>query len=89
MQVFLDNFVVFSMMGHHLEYLRQCLQQCHDTHFKLNPTKFSFAVSGGRPLGQVLNRQGIAIDPAKVEAVLSPPHPTNAKGLMRFLGQFR
>ena len=87
MQVFLDDFAVFSMMDRHLDCLSKCLQHCRDTHLKLNPAKCAFAVSGGQLLGYLVRKQGIAIDPAKVEAVLSAPPPTNVKDLMRFRGQ--
>ena len=56
MQVFLDDFAVFSRMDHHLEHLRQCLQRCRDTHLKLNYAKCVFAESGGRLLRHLVSR---------------------------------
>ena len=45
MQVFLDDFVIVSSTNRYYECLHQCLQCYHDTNFKLNPAKCSFAVS--------------------------------------------
>ena len=56
MQVFLDDFAVFSMMDKHLGCLSECLQRCRDTHLKLNPAKCAFAVYDGRLLGHLVSK---------------------------------
>ena len=40
-------------------------------------------------MGHIVSKEGIAMDPDKVRAILEAPDPTNAKSLSRFLGQIR
>ena len=40
-------------------------------------------------LGHIVSRDGIAIDPDKVKAIMKAPPPTNPNALSRFLGQIR
>jgi hypothetical protein len=40
-------------------------------------------------LGHIVSKDGIAMDPDKVKAILEAPSPHNAKALSRFLGQIR
>ena len=62
--------------------LRLCLDRCH-------PAKCAFFVTSGNLLGYIINQEGIAMDPDKVQATLNAPAPSNAKALSRFLGQIR
>ena len=89
MQVFLDDFAVYSRHGEHLDHLRLCLEKCREYRLSLNPAKCVFGVASGNLLGHVVSREGIAVDPDKVKAILEAPAPTNAKALSRFLGQIR
>ena len=89
MQVFLDDFVVYSREGDHLQYLRLCLEKCRVYRLSLNPAKCVFGVSSGALLGHIVSKDGIAVDPDKVKAILEAPAPTTAKALSRFLGQIR
>ena len=89
MQVFLDDFAVYSQEGEHLQYLRLCLEKCRVYRLSLNPAKCVFGVSSGALLGHIVSKDGIAVDPDKVKAILEAPAPTTAKALSRFLGQIR
>jgi hypothetical protein len=46
----------------------------------LNPAKCVFAVSSRMLLGHIVSKDGIAIDPDKVKAILEAPAPHNAQG---------
>ena len=89
MQVFLDDFAVYSREGDHLQHLRLCLEKCRAYRLSLNPAKCVFGVSSGTLLGHIVSKEGIAVDPDKVKAILEAPAPTTAKALSRFLGQIR
>ena len=89
MQVFLDDFAVFGGVKEHLQHIRLCLQKCREARLSLNPAKCAFAVTSGMLLGHIVSKEGIAMDPDKVSAILEAPAPTNAKSLSRFLGQIR
>ena len=89
MQVFLDDFSVYSQKSKHFEHLRLCLEQCRKGRLSLNPAKCAFEVTSGALLGHIVSQEGIAVDPDKVRAILEAPAPTNAKALSRFLGHIR
>ena len=89
MQVFLDDFAVYSREGEHLQHLRLCLEKCRAYRLSLNPVKCVFGVSSGALLGHIVSKDGIAVDPHKVKAILEAPTPTTAKALSQFLGQIR
>ena len=87
MQVFLDDFVVYSRKTDHFDHLRLCLEWCRQGRLSLNPAKCAFGVTSGTLLGHIVSEEGIAVDPDKVTAILEAPTPINAKALSRFLGQ--
>jgi hypothetical protein len=89
MQVFLDDFAVFGTRKAHLQHVELCLEKCRKARLSLNPAKCAFAVTSGMLLGHVVSKEGIAMDPDKVKAILEAPAPHNAKALSRFLGQIR
>ena len=89
MQVFLDDFVVYSRKNGHFNHLRLCLERCRQGRLSLNPAKCAFGVTSGTLLGHIVSEEGIAVDPDKVKAILEALAPLNAKALSRFLGQIR
>ena len=89
MQVFLDDFAVYSRKTKHLGHLRMCLAKCWTTRLSLNPTKCAFGVTSGALLGHIVSKEGIAVDPDKVKAILQALTRTNARALSWFLGQIR
>ena len=89
MQVFLDDFVVYSQKTNHLQYLRLCLDRCQQGRFSLNPAKCAFGIPSLALLGHIVSQDGIAVDLDKVKTILEAPTPTNTKALSRFLGQIR
>jgi hypothetical protein len=88
-QVFLDDFAVFGMRKAHLQHIELCLKKCREARLSLNPAKCAFAVTNGMLLGHIVSKEGIAMDPNQVKAILEAPAPHNAKALSRFLGQIR
>jgi hypothetical protein len=89
MQVFLDNFAMFGSRKMHLQHVEMCLQMCWVARLSLNPANCCFTVTSGMLLGHIVSKDGIAMDPYKVKAILEAPAPHNAKALSRFLGQIR
>jgi hypothetical protein len=86
-QVFIDDILIYSrMMEEHDEHLRlvlQCLRE-HKLYGKLS--KCSFYQSKIHYLGHVISGEGIAMDPAKVEAIMEWPAPTNVPEVRSFMG---
>ena len=89
MQVFLDDFAVYGQRLEHLTQLRLCLDRCRQAGLSLNPAKCVFLVTTGDLLGHIVNQEGIAMDPGKVQAIMNAPAPSTTKALSRFLGQIR
>jgi hypothetical protein len=89
MQVCLDDFAVFGTRKANLQHVELCLEKCRKARLSLNPAKCAFAVTSGMLLGHIVSKEGIAMDPDKVKAILEAPAPHNAKALSRFLGQIR
>jgi hypothetical protein len=86
-QVFIDDILIYSrMMEEHDEHLRlvlQCLRE-HKLYGKLS--KCSFYQSRIHYLGNVISGEGITMDPAKVEASMEWPAPTNVTEVRSFMG---
>ena len=81
MQVFFDDFAVYGQQSEHLQHLRLFLDRCHQARLGLNLAKCAFHVTIGTLLGHIVSKTGIAMDPAKVQAILRAPAPTTAKAL--------
>lgn len=85
--VFFDDILVYSeTFEDHLVHLRLVLQLLSKDQWLVKRSKCKFGQQQLLYLGHVLSPDGIATDPAKVEAVSSWPQPTNVKELRSFLG---
>ena len=68
--VYLDDLTVFSGLDdEHLYHLRVVFQRCRKFRISLNPKKCLFAMDEGKLLGHIISKDGIHIDPARVEAI--------------------
>ena len=65
---------------------RAFLKKCREWNLKLNRDKLKRAEPTVAFMGHVLTAEGLKPDPAKVEAILEMPPPTDVKGVKRFLG---
>ncbi|XP_040164697.1 uncharacterized protein K02A2.6-like [Anopheles arabiensis] len=70
----------------HLKNLRAVLIRIEEFGFKLRAEKCSFLKPQIRYLGHLLDRQGIRPDPAKIEAILKMPAPTQLSEVRSYLG---
>ena len=61
--------------------------RCHHFNIRLNPHKCVFCVEAGRILGFIVSKDGIRIDPLKIEAILALPTPTNVIELQSLQGK--
>ena len=94
-EVYLDDLVAHSHLRVcHLYHLRLVFEGCRHYQVRLNPHKCIFCVKVGCLLGFIISREGIRVDPLKVEAILqlSPPrniqHLQYLKGMANFLRRF-
>ena len=78
--IYLDDITVFSKLDNqHLDYLRQVFIKCRKYGISLNPKKYLFGLEEGKLLGHIISKDGIRIDPARIEAILLIQHPRNIK----------
>ena len=70
-EVFLDDLAAHSRMRmRHSYHLRFIFEICRHYLVRLNPHKCIFCVKSGRLLGFIISKEGIRVDPLKVEAIL-------------------
>ena len=76
-----DDFVVYGTISKHLSHLWLCLQRCQASRLSLNPAKCAFSVTSGALLGHVVSKEGIAVDPNKISAIIQAKTQITSKGL--------
>jgi hypothetical protein len=86
MEIFLDDFCVYSTWKEHANCLRKCFEQCRKFDISINAAKSQFLVPCGRLLGHIVSKEGIAVDPDKIAAILLLPIPLHITGVKSFLG---
>jgi hypothetical protein len=87
-QPYLDDLPTHSMhQVDHPTHLRAIFVRCQFYHIRLNPHKCVFCVESGRLLGFIVSRQGIQVDPLKVEAILNLPPPSTLFQLQSLQGK--
>ena len=86
--VYLDDLTPFSKSDEeHLKHLRQIFITCRKYGISLNPKKSLFGLEEGKLLGHIISKDGIKIDPERIQAILQIPYPINIKELQAFLGK--
>ena len=64
----------------------EVLKRLRDNDLFVKPEKCRFRVTEVDFLGMIISRDGIKMDPEKVNAILKWPEPTNVKQVCAFLG---
>jgi hypothetical protein len=73
-------------MVEHLQHLRVVLQLLRDNNLSAKASKCTFGSSQINYLGHVITGQGVATDPAKIQAIKNWPTPRRVTQLRSFLG---
>ncbi|XP_025623583.2 transposon Tf2-1 polyprotein [Arachis hypogaea] len=85
--VFIDDILVYSKTEEeHADHLRTVLQILRDRKLYAKLSKCEFWKSEVKFLGHMVSKQGIAVDPAKVEAMMNWERPTSVTEIRSFLG---
>ena len=85
-EIFLDDFCVFSSKAEHAECLIKCFEQCKKYGISINAPNSKFVVPQGRLVGHIVSKEGIAVDPNKVAVILTLPIPEHITDVKGFLG---
>lgn len=86
--IYLDELTLFSKLDQqHLDHFRVVFVKCRKYGISLNPKKSLFGLEEGKLLGHIISKDGIRIEPTRIEAILQIPHSRNIKKLQAFLGE--
>ena len=86
LEVFIDNFAVFSTKRNHLNYLKKTFERCRETNLKLHPGKCFLGMKSDLLSGHVVSKNGLKVDLDKVKVILALTAPTNVQEIQGFLG---
>jgi len=88
MEIYQDDFTVASKeRKDHCKHLRKVFEKCRQYNISLNPKKSIFGLNKGRLLGHVVSKDGISIDPERIQAISNIPYPKNQDALRSFFGK--
>jgi hypothetical protein len=88
MEVYIDNLVIkLASFEGHLGDLRIVFERMRKYNMKMNPIKCTFGVSAGKFLGFIVHKNGIDIDPKKVESINRVQEPTCKCDVQKLLGK--
>ena len=81
-----DVLISGSTQEEHDMTLRQALERAKERKLKLNPEKLTVGVQQVDYFGHLVTSEGLKPDPAKVNAIMNMPAPTDKKELSTILG---
>jgi hypothetical protein len=85
--VFFDDILIYNKSwADHLQHLRMILTELRQHVLFVKRSKCAFGVSSVAYLGHIISEAGVAMDPAKVQAIKDWPVPRSARALRGFLG---
>lgn len=88
-QLYLDDLLAHSpKFSDHSKHLHDIFICCRHYHICLNPHKYVLYVEFGRLLRFFVSKEGIHLDPLKVEAILNLSSPTSLNQLQSLQGKY-
>jgi hypothetical protein len=86
--IYLDDITIYSDSNEqHLEHVKRVFQKCRKFDISLTPKKSHFRMEEGNLLGHIISKEGIKIDPNKVEGILKMGTSHSKKEVQSFLGK--
>ncbi|CAM8954125.1 unnamed protein product [Rhodiola kirilowii] len=86
-EVFMNDFTMYgATFDACLDNLSRLLERCVSMNLVLNYEKCHFMVTHGVVLGHIVSHEGIKVDKAKIDLILSLPYPTMVRDIKSFLG---
>ena len=85
--VFFDDIIVFSKtLEEHKEHLKKVFEELHNNKLYVNGKKSEFFLQEIRYLGHIISKEGIKMDPEKLQVIAEWPQPRNLHELRSFIG---
>ncbi|CAM8981890.1 unnamed protein product [Rhodiola kirilowii] len=86
-EVFMDDFTVYGdTFDACLGNFSRVLERCVSMNLVLNYEKCHFMVTHGVVLGHIVSHEGIKVDKAKIDLILTLPYPFTVRDIKSFLG---
>ena len=86
--IYLDDITIYSKFDEqHLQHLKQVFLKCKKIGLSLNPKKSHFALEEGKLLGHIISKDGIKIDPSRVEEIHKIEIPRTKKEIQSFISR--
>jgi hypothetical protein len=85
-EVYLDDWIVYSMLKYHIEVLRLMLERCRKCQISLNIKKCIFETLFGILLGHIVCKQGLLVYPTNIVVIFTLPPPKTVHQLRETLG---
>lgn len=86
LEVYLNDWTVFSLLKQHIQLLWLMLDRCRQLQISLNIKKCIFCTPFGILLDHIVCKDGLLVDPAKVVIIVDSPAPTWVHELRETLG---
>jgi hypothetical protein len=85
--IYLDDILVFSKtLDEHAEHIDAVLTKLTENNLFAKLTKSDFCKEQLKWLGHIITREGVKMDPSKVQKILDWPTPKSSKELQSFIG---
>ncbi|MCO5595899.1 hypothetical protein L7F22_049950 [Adiantum nelumboides] len=85
--IFFDNMIVFSKSeAEHMDHLRAVIEMLRKEMLVVNGKKSEFFMEEIHFLGHIVSKDGVRMDPAKIQAIQDWPEPVNLHEVRSFLG---
>jgi hypothetical protein len=85
LEVYMDDYTIYSLLKDHVEVLILMLERCRQCQISLNIKKCIFGVPFGILLGNIMCKQGLLVDPAKIAVIENLPPPKSVRQLRETL----
>ena len=92
MAVYFDDWKIYSMLKDHCKWLRLMLERCRQIKLSLNIRKCIFLTHIGILLGNIVCKEGIKVDFAKIKIILNLKplvNPKQVRVLLEHTGCYR
>ncbi len=86
-EIYLDDITIHSQnFEKHLIHISEVFRRLKEAKLKINRNKCEWFSSSIKLLGHIVSDKGIAMDQAKVKAIVEMPYSKNVKQVQQFLG---
>ena len=84
---YIDDILIFSnSLEEHHKHVKMVLKKLLENNLYVKLEKCEFDVSETAFLGYIISKDGLKVDPSKIEAILDWPIPTTVKEVQSFIG---